>query len=432
MGSLSPSPTPSHKPSFPQYSLAQIRRSTSPTYHKDLPSISSHFGSPNLHPLPHVSAPISMSPLLSPQLTNNITTSTPATSIAAAPLPPINTDNVGARGSNNSLKSLSDHRRVRSNTSPPIPATSSRGRNEIHIHHHHQQQQQQQQQQHSSSATATTPIRHRRESTRRVCWVVWGQDGFVRGESGVSHCRVCGKDYSKGSSTGTLKRHYETHQPGGSHHTYPYPAQSPSRQAQHHHSYHPNQQQQQQQQQHSISRPWSPNIHQHRNLHQIKIEPGAVVMAPSSSTPASPQRYRGPAISEPTAVSNNSFLSKMLTEPLHQTESQFGSNNRALPLPQITASRQPPLSSSPPAFLSPQCKNLYLHQTLSLATLHSLVTTNATTINTTFTLLPHRFPPLPPHFPLCPLTPHILRLFVPLPQCLCFLVSIIPCKFSLP
>ncbi|KAJ1676413.1 hypothetical protein EV182_008236, partial [Spiromyces aspiralis] len=101
-------------------------------------------------------------------------------------------------------------RRARSNTSPPIPtslsslasphsstipSTSARRKHQQHI--------------------STTPIRHRRESSRRLSSVVWGEDGFERLESGVSQCKVCGKEYSKGSSTGTLKRHYETHQPGG-------------------------------------------------------------------------------------------------------------------------------------------------------------------------------------------------------------------------
>ncbi|KAJ2062495.1 hypothetical protein GGI17_002387 [Coemansia sp. S146] len=51
-----------------------------------------------------------------------------------------------------------------------------------------------------------------RESSRRLSSVVWGPTGFERLESGMSRCRMCGKEYSKGSSTGTLKRHYRQHQ----------------------------------------------------------------------------------------------------------------------------------------------------------------------------------------------------------------------------
>ncbi|KAJ2891528.1 hypothetical protein GGI21_005834, partial [Coemansia aciculifera] len=51
-----------------------------------------------------------------------------------------------------------------------------------------------------------------RESSRRLSSVVWGPTGFERLESGMSRCRMCAKEYSKGSSTGTLKRHYRQHQ----------------------------------------------------------------------------------------------------------------------------------------------------------------------------------------------------------------------------
>ncbi|KAJ1735800.1 hypothetical protein LPJ61_000349 [Coemansia biformis] len=51
-----------------------------------------------------------------------------------------------------------------------------------------------------------------RESTRRLSSVVWGPTGFERLESGMSRCRICHKEYSKGSSTGTLKRHFRQHQ----------------------------------------------------------------------------------------------------------------------------------------------------------------------------------------------------------------------------
>ncbi|KAJ2797728.1 hypothetical protein H4R20_005083, partial [Coemansia guatemalensis] len=72
-----------------------------------------------------------------------------------------------------------------------------------------QQQQQQQQQEAATSATSQSPAR---ESTRRLSSVVWGPTGFERLESGMSRCRICGKEYSKGSSTGTLKRHFRQHQ----------------------------------------------------------------------------------------------------------------------------------------------------------------------------------------------------------------------------
>ncbi|KAJ1958654.1 hypothetical protein EC988_000183, partial [Linderina pennispora] len=65
-----------------------------------------------------------------------------------------------------------------------------------------------------------------RESTRRLSSVVWGPTGFERLDSGMSRCRICKKEYSKGSSTGTLKRHFRQHQcnvgPGQ-----PYPMRSP-------------------------------------------------------------------------------------------------------------------------------------------------------------------------------------------------------------
>ncbi|KAJ2518156.1 hypothetical protein H4217_003510 [Coemansia sp. RSA 1939] len=68
-----------------------------------------------------------------------------------------------------------------------------------------------------NSITAHSPAR---ESTRRLSSVVWGPTGFERLESGMSRCRICHKEYSKGSSTGTLKRHFRQHQvnvgPGGS------------------------------------------------------------------------------------------------------------------------------------------------------------------------------------------------------------------------
>ncbi|KAJ2659526.1 hypothetical protein IWW48_003472 [Coemansia sp. RSA 1200] len=105
-----------------------------------------------------------------------------------------------------------------------------------------QQQQHQQQQQRSSPPSATAPLATvvanaagnssggagnsitahspARESTRRLSSVVWGPTGFERLESGMSRCRICHKEYSKGSSTGTLKRHFRQHQvnvgPGGS------------------------------------------------------------------------------------------------------------------------------------------------------------------------------------------------------------------------
>ncbi|KAJ2079398.1 hypothetical protein H4R24_003813 [Coemansia sp. RSA 988] len=68
---------------------------------------------------------------------------------------------------------------------------------------------QQQQQEATTSATSQSPAR---ESTRRLSSVVWGPTGFERLESGMSRCRICGKEYSKGSSTGTLKRHFRQHQ----------------------------------------------------------------------------------------------------------------------------------------------------------------------------------------------------------------------------
>ncbi|KAJ2265242.1 hypothetical protein EV176_005999 [Coemansia sp. RSA 451] len=51
-----------------------------------------------------------------------------------------------------------------------------------------------------------------RESTRRLSSIVWGPNGFEKLESGISRCRLCAKEYSKGSSTGTLKRHFRQHQ----------------------------------------------------------------------------------------------------------------------------------------------------------------------------------------------------------------------------
>ncbi|KAJ1869520.1 hypothetical protein LPJ55_005309 [Coemansia sp. RSA 990] len=65
----------------------------------------------------------------------------------------------------------------------------------------------------AAAATAgTTSQSPARESTRRLSSVVWGPTGFERLESGMSRCRICGKEYSKGSSTGTLKRHFRQHQ----------------------------------------------------------------------------------------------------------------------------------------------------------------------------------------------------------------------------
>ncbi|KAJ2261222.1 hypothetical protein GGI01_002453 [Coemansia sp. RSA 376] len=72
--------------------------------------------------------------------------------------------------------------------------------------------------QHAVSQQASTPVKAHssqspaRESSRRLSSVVWGPTGFERLESGMSRCRMCGKEYSKGSSTGTLKRHYRQHQ----------------------------------------------------------------------------------------------------------------------------------------------------------------------------------------------------------------------------
>ncbi|KAJ1797491.1 hypothetical protein LPJ59_003105 [Coemansia sp. RSA 2399] len=59
------------------------------------------------------------------------------------------------------------------------------------------------------AAAAHSPVR---ESTRRLSSVVWGPTGFERLDSGMSRCRICSKEYSKGSSTGTLKRHFRQHQ----------------------------------------------------------------------------------------------------------------------------------------------------------------------------------------------------------------------------
>ncbi|KAJ2803935.1 hypothetical protein H4S07_004348, partial [Coemansia furcata] len=72
----------------------------------------------------------------------------------------------------------------------------------------------------SSQQPPSTPVKAQthssqspaRESSRRLSSVVWGPTGFERLESGMSRCRMCGKEYSKGSSTGTLKRHYRQHQ----------------------------------------------------------------------------------------------------------------------------------------------------------------------------------------------------------------------------
>ncbi|KAJ2673802.1 hypothetical protein GGI25_004549 [Coemansia spiralis] len=61
----------------------------------------------------------------------------------------------------------------------------------------------------ANNASAQSPVR---ESTRRLSSVVWGPTGFERLESGMSRCKICSKEYSKGSSTGTLKRHFRQHQ----------------------------------------------------------------------------------------------------------------------------------------------------------------------------------------------------------------------------
>ncbi|KAJ1901809.1 hypothetical protein LPJ66_000480 [Kickxella alabastrina] len=61
----------------------------------------------------------------------------------------------------------------------------------------------------AANATSQSPAR---ETTRRLSSVVWGPTGFERLESGLSRCRICGKEYSRGSSTGTLKRHFRQHQ----------------------------------------------------------------------------------------------------------------------------------------------------------------------------------------------------------------------------
>ncbi|KAJ2768203.1 hypothetical protein IWQ57_003636, partial [Coemansia nantahalensis] len=87
-----------------------------------------------------------------------------------------------------------------------------------------QQQQQQQQAGHQSAMLGTSTSAAAaaantnssqspaRESTRRLSSVVWGPTGFERLDSGMSRCRICHKEYSKGSSTGTLKRHFRQHQ----------------------------------------------------------------------------------------------------------------------------------------------------------------------------------------------------------------------------
>ncbi|KAJ1960689.1 hypothetical protein GGI12_003667 [Dipsacomyces acuminosporus] len=77
-------------------------------------------------------------------------------------------------------------------------------------------------QQQSMANASQSPAR---ESTRRLSSVVWGPTGFERLESGMSRCRICGKEYSKGSSTGTLKRHFRQHQCNVQ--PNPYPLRSP-------------------------------------------------------------------------------------------------------------------------------------------------------------------------------------------------------------
>ncbi|KAJ2716507.1 hypothetical protein H4R19_000606 [Coemansia spiralis] len=64
----------------------------------------------------------------------------------------------------------------------------------------------------AAAANATSSQSPARESTRRLSSVVWGPTGFERLDSGMSRCRICHKEYSKGSSTGTLKRHFRQHQ----------------------------------------------------------------------------------------------------------------------------------------------------------------------------------------------------------------------------
>ncbi|KAJ2878040.1 hypothetical protein FB639_003531, partial [Coemansia asiatica] len=60
----------------------------------------------------------------------------------------------------------------------------------------------------SANANSQSPAR---ESTRRLSSVVWGPTGFERLDTGMSRCKICGKEYSRGSSTGTLKRHFKQH-----------------------------------------------------------------------------------------------------------------------------------------------------------------------------------------------------------------------------
>ncbi|KAJ1921897.1 hypothetical protein H4219_000243 [Mycoemilia scoparia] len=240
-----------------------------------------------------------------------------------------------SRGPINQLRPLADHRRPRSNTSPPVVPNSIRGRSGATSTQYHSvqppQQQQQQQQQQSSA-----PIRHRRESTRRLSSVVWSEDGFKRLESGISRCRVCGKEYSKGSSTGTLKRHYETHQPGGSHHPYHYSGQSSTPV----HLQHP---------QHIGGRPWSP-VSRYSQQH-YPLPPDHIPH--HSSPPGSPRTYRGPPISEPVGTTSGSLFEKLLAEPPNSAEPQYFPSNRFLPqpMPQLP----PSTSTSPhrPAVLSP-------------------------------------------------------------------------------
>ncbi|KAJ1862268.1 hypothetical protein LPJ57_006400, partial [Coemansia sp. RSA 486] len=80
----------------------------------------------------------------------------------------------------------------------------------------------------AANATSQSPAR---ESTRRLSSVVWGPTGFERLDTGMSRCKICGKEYSRGSSTGTLKRHFKQHHVNLSL-TSPYTRNSPPNQTQ--------------------------------------------------------------------------------------------------------------------------------------------------------------------------------------------------------
>ncbi|KAJ1817211.1 hypothetical protein LPJ56_004119, partial [Coemansia sp. RSA 2599] len=80
----------------------------------------------------------------------------------------------------------------------------------------------------SANANSQSPAR---ESTRRLSSVVWGPTGFERLDTGMSRCKICGKEYSRGSSTGTLKRHFKQHHVNLSL-TSPYARNSPPGQSQ--------------------------------------------------------------------------------------------------------------------------------------------------------------------------------------------------------